>query len=171
MAFCRQTTGHHLSQCWPRSMSPYAVTTPQWILLSTECLFLAKTMKAPFCFKCRFRIGPEFGHPGTCRCPSAWRYYAISRRVQCWQQSCIHIQYFSSSLCFNESFDDHMTPFNMAGEVSRHYVYVDPAFLYRYVPVLNRRWIIYTCTCSVTYVYLILMITSEWPQALRAHGK
>ena len=29
MAWCRQATSHYLSQCWPRSMSPNGVTTPQ----------------------------------------------------------------------------------------------------------------------------------------------
>ena len=24
-------SGHYLSQCWPRSMSPYGVTRPQWV--------------------------------------------------------------------------------------------------------------------------------------------
>ena len=31
MAWCRQTTSHYLSQCWPRSLSPYGVTRPQWV--------------------------------------------------------------------------------------------------------------------------------------------
>ena len=31
MAWCRQTTCHYLSQCWPRSMSPNGVTRPQWV--------------------------------------------------------------------------------------------------------------------------------------------
>ena len=30
MAWCRQATGLYLSQCWPRSLSPYGVTRPQW---------------------------------------------------------------------------------------------------------------------------------------------
>ena len=30
MAWCRQATSHYLSQCWPRSLSPYGVTRPQW---------------------------------------------------------------------------------------------------------------------------------------------
>ena len=29
MAWCRQVTS--LSQCWPRSLSPYDVTRPQWV--------------------------------------------------------------------------------------------------------------------------------------------
>ena len=31
MAWCRQATSHYLSQCWPRSISPYGVTGPQWV--------------------------------------------------------------------------------------------------------------------------------------------
>ena len=31
MAWCSQATSHYLSQCWPRSMSPYGVTRPQWV--------------------------------------------------------------------------------------------------------------------------------------------
>ena len=33
MACCRQATGHYLSKCWPRSLSPYGVTRPQWVKL------------------------------------------------------------------------------------------------------------------------------------------
>ena len=31
MAWCHQATSHYLSQCWPRSMSPYGTTRPQWV--------------------------------------------------------------------------------------------------------------------------------------------
>ena len=31
MAWCCQTASHYLSQCWPRSLSPYGVTRPQWV--------------------------------------------------------------------------------------------------------------------------------------------
>ena len=31
MVWCHQATGHYLSQCWPRSLSPYGVTRPQWV--------------------------------------------------------------------------------------------------------------------------------------------
>ena len=31
MAWCCQATSHYLSQCWPRSLSPYGVTRPQWV--------------------------------------------------------------------------------------------------------------------------------------------
>ena len=34
MAWCCQATSHYLSQCWPRSLSPYGVIRPQWVGLS-----------------------------------------------------------------------------------------------------------------------------------------
>ena len=33
MAWCRQATSHYLSQCWPRSPTPYGITRPQWVKL------------------------------------------------------------------------------------------------------------------------------------------
>ena len=38
MAWCRQATSHYLSQCWPRSLSPYVVIRPQWV----KCLFTSQ---------------------------------------------------------------------------------------------------------------------------------
>ena len=31
MAWCIQATSHYLRQCWPRSLSPYGITRPQWV--------------------------------------------------------------------------------------------------------------------------------------------
>ena len=31
MAWCRQATSHYLSECWPRSLSPYGFTRPQCV--------------------------------------------------------------------------------------------------------------------------------------------
>ena len=31
MAWCHQATSHYLSQCWPRSLSPYGITWPQCV--------------------------------------------------------------------------------------------------------------------------------------------
>ena len=36
VAWCHQATCHYLSQCWPRSLSPYGVTRPQWAKCSTH---------------------------------------------------------------------------------------------------------------------------------------
>ena len=39
MAWCRQAASHYLSQCCPRSLSPYGGTRPQWVkaLYWTQC--------------------------------------------------------------------------------------------------------------------------------------
>ena len=39
MVWCRQATNHCLSQCWPRLVSPYGVTMPEWSRFSTRVLF------------------------------------------------------------------------------------------------------------------------------------
>ena len=36
MAWCRQATSHYLSQCWPRSLSPYGVTRSQGVNALSE---------------------------------------------------------------------------------------------------------------------------------------
>ena len=44
MAWCCQTTSHYLSQCWPRYLSPYGVTRPQWVnssLPSEHCIYVS----------------------------------------------------------------------------------------------------------------------------------
>ena len=44
MVWCRQAASHYLSQCWPRSLSPYDVTRPQWVKINrtTICILLFK---------------------------------------------------------------------------------------------------------------------------------
>ena len=36
MDWCCQATIHYLSQFWPRSLSPYGVTRPQWVKVNPE---------------------------------------------------------------------------------------------------------------------------------------
>ena len=31
MGWCRQVPSHYLSRSWPRSLSPYGITRPQWV--------------------------------------------------------------------------------------------------------------------------------------------
>ena len=40
IAWCRQARSHYLSQCWPRSVSPYGVTRAQWVnrVVGAVCL-------------------------------------------------------------------------------------------------------------------------------------
>ena len=48
MAWCRQAASHYLSQCCPRSLSPYGVTRPQWVKLVTK--WTKKTAQIYCCF-------------------------------------------------------------------------------------------------------------------------
>ena len=53
MAWCRQATSHYLSQCWPRSLSPYGVTRPLTTLGSCIiCLVSLCLMKYLVSFQC-----------------------------------------------------------------------------------------------------------------------
>ena len=36
IAWYRQATGHYLNQCWSRSLTPYGVIRPQWIIISVR---------------------------------------------------------------------------------------------------------------------------------------
>ena len=40
MAWCRQATSHYLSQRWPRFMSSYGVTRPQWVNMISVAMAL-----------------------------------------------------------------------------------------------------------------------------------
>ena len=50
MAWCRQATSHYLSQCWPRSLSPYGVTRPQWVKSDHVLLFVFLLCNATPCY-------------------------------------------------------------------------------------------------------------------------
>ena len=40
MAWCHKATTHHRSKWWPRFMSPYGVTRPQWLKLTHNAVCL-----------------------------------------------------------------------------------------------------------------------------------
>ena len=49
MAWCRQVAKHTLSQCWPRSMTPYGATSPHWIKMPFRlCKFVWKDHRRRF---------------------------------------------------------------------------------------------------------------------------
>ena len=55
MVWCRQATSHYVSQCWPRSLSPYGVTRPQWVnceyfLEKMFSVMMGLCCTPPFCF-------------------------------------------------------------------------------------------------------------------------
>ena len=64
MAWCRQATSHYMDQCWTRSLPPYGVTRPQWVLkywtlhsspriellsLEESCLVITRSNVTRFC--------------------------------------------------------------------------------------------------------------------------
>ena len=53
MAWCCQATSHYLNQCWPRYMSPYGVTRPQWVDTS---LFQITVKRATIAMMIRLRL-------------------------------------------------------------------------------------------------------------------
>ena len=95
MAWCHQATSHYLNQCWPRSLSPYGVTKPQWVKWEFEPMkdipYLALTGELWGVFRDDFGekwpgyrgstlyTGPKLSHHCTYRWPSAVRCRAISR--------------------------------------------------------------------------------------------
>ena len=60
MAWCRQATSHYLSQRWPRCLSPYGVTRPQWVNSS---------LSEP----CELRSHHFFSHLPWTRWPPCWK--------------------------------------------------------------------------------------------------
>ena len=59
MAWCHQATSYYLSQCWPRSLSPYGVTRPNELILKN----MAKTdqyqtqQNTTRCAPCAYLLG------------------------------------------------------------------------------------------------------------------
>ena len=47
MAWCRQAPSHYLSPCWPRSLSPYGITRPQWVMPRSHCHDWCGSLKSP----------------------------------------------------------------------------------------------------------------------------
>ena len=84
MAWCRQATSHYLSQCWPRSLSPYGVTKPQWVN-SCNAKLILKQHDNIFVFS---GISQHWDGEGS-QNPVPWKttlwnaYWLISRITQC----------------------------------------------------------------------------------------
>ena len=60
MACCCQATSHYLSQCWPSSLSWYAISRPQWVQSknSTHCIILNKPCLVHFSPQCFWKGTP-----------------------------------------------------------------------------------------------------------------
>ena len=79
MAWCRQAGSHYLSQCWPRSMSPYDLIRPQGV----KALYaLWKYRQMSTCFKC-FNI-----FINTFR---TWTHISDKHRVFTWVTLCLKV--------------------------------------------------------------------------------
>ena len=67
MAWCCQAASHYLSQCWPRSLSPYGVIRPQWVCWSppgqngclTDNIFKRIFMNEKFCILTSLKFIPK----------------------------------------------------------------------------------------------------------------
>ena len=64
MTWSRQATSHYLSQCWPRSLSPYGITRPQRVKLQIQLnpviLQLNFSQQTPHSSLVRTRYGVGF---------------------------------------------------------------------------------------------------------------
>ena len=64
IAWCRQTTSHYLSQCWPRSLSPFGFTRSEWVNPVNNGKVLLNTFDSVN-INLEFRI---YDHPHICPC-------------------------------------------------------------------------------------------------------
>ena len=78
MAWCHQATSHYLSQCWPRSLSPYDVTRPQWVN-TQKPLHTLPSRKSFRCVFCKYVGGKLWCYTGTilCMCPAKGRCLSL----------------------------------------------------------------------------------------------
>ena len=63
MAWCRQATSHYMSQCWPRSMSPYGVSIGHSVLKGDKLTLLYRVQKLylpAFCLQSPADISVHF---------------------------------------------------------------------------------------------------------------
>ena len=63
MAWCRQATSHYLSQCWPRSLSPYGLTRPQWVLIAVKICLLFQSVQCPMMALYHFHVSKVSNFP------------------------------------------------------------------------------------------------------------
>ena len=94
MAWCHQATSHYLSQCWPRLLSSYDVTRPQWVKLLNKqpwCPILAMMVRCPCNVMFRIRMSPV-------------QWQSITKITQKQSQSIVN--YTSVNVIFNWNSDE-----------------------------------------------------------------
>ena len=86
MAWCRQATSHYLSQCWPRSMSPYGVIRSQWVKsVISECMYGVRFMSFSGEIALRSIAQKTFDDESTLVQVIAWCCQATSHYLShCW---------------------------------------------------------------------------------------
>ena len=89
MAWCHQATSHYLSQCWPRSMSSYDVTRPQWDLcVIFRCIAVIIFMSIFSAINFRWTLLDSNDDKSTLVQVKAWCPTAPSHHLsQCWSRS------------------------------------------------------------------------------------
>ena len=79
MAWCHQTTSHHLKQSWPRSLSPYGITRPWWVnandTYNEKLLSDAESVQSPSNSKCKDYRGTILKKLMWYNMKRKWRYY------------------------------------------------------------------------------------------------
>ena len=118
-AWCHQATSHYLNQCWPRSVSPYGVTGPQWVKerplwLSLACFQLVWTLLDGYGSLCGHLNQFEFhwclflqvqmiiclGMFGRLNNCLSWNYLFFASCIQCYlllkRGLCFLMMYFST---------------------------------------------------------------------------
>ena len=81
MAWCRQAASHYLSQCCPKSLSPYGVTRPQWVKLESlknERAKFNKLLHASLIMNSIWNTGLILG---VCPANERWRYFVTTSLI------------------------------------------------------------------------------------------
>ena len=92
MAWCRHSTNHYLSQCWPRSMSPYGGTMPQWVDM---CVYISNTFLLLCIYDILIHAWFSWSIINWYPTPMAW--HCLSSIVKLWVQ---FISLFFFCCCF-----------------------------------------------------------------------
>ena len=66
MTLCHQATNQNLSHCWPRTMSPYSITRPQWVKL-LYCVLIWHVPWWPLLGQLSCQVTVTVWCSGTCR--------------------------------------------------------------------------------------------------------
>ena len=99
MAWCRQAASHYLSHCWPRSMSPYGVTRPQWVKHGQFCPKYSKSIPHSLPTSVRFQVSivaiKSMAWCKTAVSPACWQWRYCSLPLSHWIMICVFFYLWS----------------------------------------------------------------------------